>query len=246
MTKHGWCPSLPDRRHIPFVPKAAALAKYIDLRPTLPPAWDQGSIGSCTAHAVAVGHMVAQQLSGLKPIMPSRLALYFNGRAARGWQNLDSGACIVDVVKSTFKLGVAEEKLYPYLVTKIKLKPPASVYANALLHQATQYQKVDNTKQEDIVSALELGCPVIFGTTLYEGHNKLSKANVMPKPNLKAKAIGGHAMAICGWDEKKSLFLVRNSWSTSWGDSGYHWMHASVITDLSLSDDFWIIVRTEK
>jgi C1A family cysteine protease len=245
MKKFAWIPSLPDKRHIPFVPKALALPKRIDLRAGMPPIWNQGSIGSCTAHGVAAAHIYAQRKNvNAKEIMPSRLALYFNGRAVRGWQNQDSGACIVDVVKSTFKLGVADEKLYPYLTTKFKLKPPASVYANALLHQTLQYQKVDNSKEENIVAALAEGNPVIFGSTLYEGYDNL-KNNTMHMPDLKAKVVGGHCQLIVGWSAAKKAFLVRNSWGKEFADGGHWWMPSAYLTDLSLADDFWCITRTE-
>jgi C1A family cysteine protease len=243
--KHGWLASQPDKRHIPFVAKAKVLPKYIDLRPGMPPIWDQGAIGSCTAHGVAAAHIYAQRKNpNFKEIMPSRLALYFNGRAARGWQNQDSGACIVDVVKSTFKLGVADEKLYPYQTSKYKLKPPASVYANALLHQTLQYRKVDNSKEENIIAALADNNPVVFGSTLYEGFDKLTD-NTMPAPDLKASVVGGHCQIIVGWDASRKAFLVRNSWGKSFGDGGYWWIPSVYLTDLSLADDFWCLVTTE-
>jgi hypothetical protein len=29
---------------------------------------------------------------------------------------------------------------------------------------------------------------------------------------------------IIGWDDTKQAWLMRNSWSTTWGDSGYAWI----------------------
>jgi C1A family cysteine protease len=246
MKKFAWIPSLPDVRHYAFTPKSTkALPKHIDLRNELPEVWSQGPLGSCTAHGVALCHMAAQTKSNRTVIMPSRLALYYNGRAVRGWQNQDSGSCIVDVVKSTFKLGVAEERLYPYKISRFKLKPPASVYTNALLNQTTQYQKVDNSNPKNIIAALAEGHPVVFGSTLYEGYDKLVNNN-MPNPDLKAKVVGGHCMVIIGVDATSKTFLIRNSWGVEWGDKGHHGMSFDYICNLSLSDDFWIITATEK
>ena len=248
MTKRklGWMPALPDARAFAFAPKTTrALPKSVDLRASLPQVWSQGNIGSCVAHAVAVAHIAAQQKSGLKATMPSRLALYFQARAVRGWQHQDSGCYITDACKITAKLGAANEKLYPYTPSKFTLKPPASVYKDALLRQTIEYQKLDSTKENVIRAALAEGYPVVFGSTLYENHDKLVD-NVMPDPDLDTALVGGHAMAMVGYDDDKKRFLVRNSWGRSWGDNGHHWVSYAYITDLSLTDDMWIIKAVEK
>jgi C1A family cysteine protease len=244
--KHGWIPALPDARHYAFVPKAAvALPASVDLRSQLPDVWDQQAIGSCVAHGVSICHVAAQRKHGGPQIMPSRLALYFQARAVQGWQAQDSGCQITDAMKVTAKLGVADEKLYPYQTSKYKLKPPASVYANGLLHQSLEYRKIDNSKPENIMSALAEGLPVVFGSTLYSNYDKLDTNNVMPDPDLNGSIIGGHCMALVGYDTAKKQFLVRNSWSKAWGDKGHHWMSFDYICNLSLTDDVWVLRKVE-
>jgi C1A family cysteine protease len=243
--KLGWMPALPDARAYAFAPKATqALPQSVDLRNKLPQVWNQGSIGSCVAHAVAAAHIAAQKKNGKAAVMPSRLALYFQARAVRGWQYQDSGCYITDAMKVTAKLGAANEKLYPYTTSKFTMKPPASVYKDALLRQTVEYQKIDSTKPAVIKAALAEGHPVVFGSTLYENHDKLVD-NIMPDPDLTTSVIGGHAMTIVGYDDEKQLFLVRNSWGKTWGDNGHHWMSYRYITNLSLTDDVWILKSVE-
>jgi C1A family cysteine protease len=243
--KHGWIPALPDARHYAFIPKTTVTPPTMDLRSQLPDVWDQGSIGSCVAHGVSICHVAAQRKHGGPQIMPARLALYFQARAVQGWQNQDSGCQIVDAMKVTAKLGVADEKLYPYQTTKFKLKPPVSVYTNGLLHQTLEYQKIDNANPENIRAAVAEGFPVVFGSTLYSNYDQLNASNLMPDPDLKGSIVGGHCMAIVGYDKSKKQFLVRNSWSKAWGDKGHHWMSEAYICNLSLTDDVWVLRKSE-
>jgi C1A family cysteine protease len=45
--------------------------------------------------------------------------------------------------------------------------------------------------------------------------------------SLTVNSAGGHFVTIVGWDDRKGAkgaWLVKNSWSTGWGDKGYAWM----------------------
>ncbi len=33
-----------------------------------------------------------------------------------------------------------------------------------------------------------------------------------------------HAIILCGWDDAKGAWLLKNSWGTSWGEAGFMWM----------------------
>ena len=45
---------------------------------------------------------------------------------------------------------------------------------------------------------------------------------------------GLHAMLIVGYSDRQEVFIVRNSWGTSWGDKGYGY----VPYDYICNDDF--------
>ena len=59
----------------------------------------------------------------------------------------------------------------------------------------------------------------------------------MPKPS--EKVVGGHAVMAVGYDDSKSVVIVRNSWAASWGDKGYFYMPYAYVTSNNLCDDFW-------
>jgi C1A family cysteine protease len=240
----GWVPDVPDQRDHAFTATATTLPNKVDLRQGMPPVWDQKSLGSCVAHAACAAHAYAQQSSGsLKPIDPSRLMLYYNARAVDGTLASDAGTYVRTAIKTLAANGVAPEADWPYRVGKCFVKPPAKAVANGLQHQALAYKRVDNTKLDDLKSALASGLPVIFGSVIYENFYTLSKRFEVPTP--AGKPIGGHAMLLVGFDEERKCFLVRNSWNTSWGDLGYHWMPYQYITSRTLTDDCWCLVKVE-
>ena len=49
--KYGWKKDLPDHRDFKFTYQVMSLPQKVDLRPEMPPVYDQGELGSCTANA---------------------------------------------------------------------------------------------------------------------------------------------------------------------------------------------------
>src|ERR1700690_993705 len=100
---YGWKPDLPDHRDYTYSvphPTAAILPPKADLRPTCPPVYDQGQLGSCTANAIAGAIEFAQKKEKLPEFTPSRLFIYYNERVMEGTApSVDSGAQIRDGVK---------------------------------------------------------------------------------------------------------------------------------------------------
>jgi C1A family cysteine protease len=87
IARYGWIPDPPDQRDAPFVAQAGLLAMLphgVDLRRHCPVAYDQGSLGSCTANAIAAGFEFDLLKQKLADFRPSRLFIYYNERAIEG------------------------------------------------------------------------------------------------------------------------------------------------------------------
>jgi C1A family cysteine protease len=243
---YGWIPDLPDSRDRLYSAPFAALAPLppsVDLRNACPEVYDQGSLGSCTANAIAGAIEFDQMKQAMSDVfVPSRLFIYYNERVIEGTVDDDSGAMIRDGIKTVSKQGAPHEKLWPYLVAKFRTKPPAAAYKDAAEHPALLYQRVTREIQQ-MKGCLASGYPFVFGFSVYESFESQSVASTghAPMPKPKEPLLGGHAVVAVGYDDSKQWFVVRNSWGTNWGLSGYFTMPYAYLLDGNLSDDFWTI-----
>ena len=217
----------------------------------LPPVYDQGQLGSCTANAIAAAVEFDMLKQKLADWTPSRLFIYYNERVMEGTVSQDSGAQIRDGVKSINQLGVCPEvsvktisktAVWPYAISKFAVKPPATCYAEALDNVSLKYERV-NQDVASLQAVLASGFPVVFGFNVYASFESaaVAKTGVVPMPKPGEKVVGGHAVLLVGYDATKGTFTVRNSWGASWGQKGYFTMPFAYITSTKLASDFWTI-----
>ena len=130
VSRLGWVPgsSGTPGDYLYSAPEAVLtkLPKKVDLRGTkCPPVYDQGSLGSCTANAIAAALEFLQMAEGLPQVFtPSRLFIYYNERAMEGTVDSDSGAMIRDGIKSVNAQGAPPESLWPYDIATFSRNPP--------------------------------------------------------------------------------------------------------------------------
>jgi C1A family cysteine protease len=217
------------------------LPSSVDLRQYASPIEDQGQLGSCTGNAIA-GLIELIDRKNNKRLDVSRLFIYYEERVAEGTVYYDAGAYIRDGIKVVYKKGAPLETLWPYNIRKWSTKPTQSVYTDAAKRLVTGYQRCANFAA--VKNALAAGNPVVIGFDVYESFetDAVARTGVMPYPNVNTEQLlGGHAVALVGYDDAHNWFIARNSWGTSWGDHGYFYMPYQVIQNASMSDDFWLI-----
>ena len=244
--RYGWIPDLPDQRdHLYAAPLEViqVLPPSVDLRPQCPAVYDQGQLGSCTANAIAGAIQFDQMKQSLAQIFtPSRLFIYYNERVIEGTVASDSGAQIRDGIKSVSSQGVCPEELWPYDIANFAEQPPANCYQVAAQHTAVLYSRlVQNLTL--MKGCLATGYPFVFGFTVYESFEsqEVAQTGVAPMPSSGEQVLGGHAVAAVGYDDSQQRFIVRNSWGTGWGMSGYFTLPYTYLTQQGLSSDLWTI-----
>jgi C1A family cysteine protease len=245
---YGWTPDLPDNRDLayPEAPKVVHLPDVVDLRPQCPPVVDQGALGSCTANAIASAYDFERGRQGLPFMSPSRLFIYFQERDMEGTVDFDSGAQIRDGVKAIVNQGLCPESDWPYDISQFTVKPPQPCYDTALQNQALKYRRISNNLMT-MMSCLATGLPFVYGFSVYDSFESdlVASTGVMNMPTATESVIGGHAVMAVGYDRPKQMFLVQNSWSTSWGIGGYFWMPFIYLANPNLADDRWVISQVE-
>lgn len=246
MTSFGWIKDFPDDRDWLYTapaPPVAKLAVYVDLRDKMPPIWDQGSLGSCTAQATSGASAFLHQAMA-HPLDPSRLFNYWEARAVIGTTGWDSGATIRDSIKVLAKFGACPESMWPYVPFRLTDKPTQDCYDSAIKHKALAYRRLPrvNTSMQ---SVLAKGYPFVFGFVVYESFINIGADGMMPTPKPNERVLGGHAVLAVGYDAKKQFFIARNSWGSGWGDHGHFYVPFSIMVNRQLTDDRWVVTVEE-
>jgi C1A family cysteine protease len=289
----GWLPPLPDLRDfteeqvditreidIPsmvgklgIAPSAApTIPDNVDLRKWCSPIENQGSLGSCTAHAAVGVVEYFQRRAFGEHIDGSRLFVYKATRNLMGVTG-DTGAWLRNTMGALALCGVPPERYWKYTDKKPPVpagvrtfddEPSAFVYAVADNFEALRYFCHDplgkNVPPDKVLSRVKAfiaaGIPSMFGFFGFPSFGSSKVPGGIPYPCPGEKAQWGHAIVAVGYDDKKKIkntqcnketegaLLIRNSWGTGWGDKGYGWLPYDYVLN-KLAVDFWSLLRME-
>jgi len=235
-----------------------ALAPVVDLRPFFSPIEDQGHLSSCTANAaVGLVEYFERRAFG-KFIDASRLFVYKVERDLLGWTG-DTGAYLRTAMEALTCFGSPPERYWPYdgrpaaTNTRFDVEPPAFCYAFAQNFQAVNYIKLDPPTipkaqvLDNIRNYLGGGFPSMFGFPVYDEFEFPNAQGQVAYPAPTSHLYGGHAIIAAGYDDNimigadKGALLIRNSWGTTWGLSGYGWLSYKYVTQ-GLATDWWTLI----
>jgi len=274
-TGMGWLPDYPDFRD--YTDEKEEINKVLeptnmpktgnssipsaDLRRWCPPVEEQGSLGSCTAHAgIGIVEYYEKRAFG-KHIDASRLFLYKVTRNLLHWKG-DTGAFLRSTMGALVLFGVPPEEYWPY-TRDFDEEPSAFCYAFAQNYQAIKYFRHDppGTSGHVVLARvrryISAGHPVMFGFTVYSSIDQADKNGRIPYPHNKEKMLGGHAVVAVGFDDHMKIrnsgpggseitgaLLIRNSWGTEWGEEGYGWLPYEYVLQ-GIAADFWSLLKKE-
>lgn len=210
---------------------------------------DQGNVGSCTAFATTSMIEYVRAKQGYRRWDASPLFTYYATRTIENTVDSDSGAAVRNALKSAVQYGVVKEKHWNYDESKLFVKPPDNVWEEAEEHQALSYYRVNSHDKISLLSCLTEGYPFTFGVRLYSSFYDCftKEAIVLPVPT-KEEMLGGHCMLCVGYELAEDggcLFLVQNSWGTSFGRNGITKIPLEYFTTTGLAMDFWTVRLAE-
>lgn len=243
---YGWHPSKPDKRDLVSAPapEGVSYPTSFSLRSEQPPIWDQGQLGSCTAHGTGriVLHRLMKEGLAEPTDTPSRLFIYYGSRSLEGTISSDSGAEVRDALKTAVTLGAPPETDWPYSDANpgpFTHQPPHQAYVDGLKARALKYY---SEPKSSIKYCIKNSFPVVFGITVYESFesDEVASTGIVPMPGTNESVVGGHCMVIVGWDDSRKLYEVANSWNTDWGDNGFCWLPYDYVNGNDASD-LWTI-----
>lgn len=187
----------------------------------LGPVMNQGNCGSCVAFA-AVATLEARFRISQGPIWanptfsPQQLFNCGGGACDFGWQPGSAASFLK-------KKGIVDNACAPYLSGSTG--KDVSCSAMKCNDQVQRTYKIADFSTpsswggnaEKVKSALKTG-PLVTTMTVYDDF--LTYSGGIYKHVTGAKA-GGHAISLVGFNDLERYWIIRNSWGTNWGESGF-------------------------
>jgi len=247
-------PSPPDKRDVSYRYIAAVAAGFranvpvpsaVDYRPNLGEVFDQGRRGSCVCCAIARTDKEYEEISqgdcpvgGLSPAMLYALCKQNDGVPEK------EGTYPRVAYKMLRKYGVCPESEFPYSsLTELPAPKvpdvPEHCFVSAGKYSIASYTRLagpadSKAEREPAVGLMRqaiahdgpITCAVLVTESFIEGVKP--PHYVVPKP--KGRILGGHMVALAGYDDAKRAFILRNSWGKKWGDNGYAYLPYDYVT----------------
>lgn len=212
------------------------LPKRIWLKPWTSSVKQQGIMSSCSAHAAVLVYELSRNMIAMPAPEGSELYLYYWARHYDGSFPEDGGTRGRDIMKALYKQGCCPEKLMPYDDRKPMITPPMFANDFAKFFKIKTYTRLTEINQ--IKQSLAENKPVWLGVPIWSSWMTVDTNIPLPHPN--ARAIGGHAIAIIGYDDDKQAFYIQNSWGNRWANNGFAWLPYKYFDKISWWDAWQI------
>jgi hypothetical protein len=193
---------------------------------------DAGQEGSVVGQVWATAMEMQIKRTLHQDVNISARYIYYETRQGEGRTNFDSGALIKDGIDVLTKKGAVEESVWPYKAGEFTAKPPAAVDTATrwLIAQTKSLKGLDEIK-----SALANDGPVVVGIEMYQESmsSQTAKTGAIPLPQKGSQPVGGHAVVLVAYDERRKQFKFANDWGSGWGDRGYGYLSDQYIKAFS-------------
>jgi C1A family cysteine protease len=206
--------------------RTITLPEIMDYEAYMTPIKDQGNRGACVSFAtIAVKEYQERKQRKFKKA--SQFLFDFSEEFLYDQIMLDGGGAMIrDALHLLEKQGVPREQYMPYDygLTDDKVpefNPSKQAVTNAKSYKAQSYARLMTI--DDMMQSLVINGSFVIGVDwLQNWFNPTEKVDDYPilRPKQGGK-VGGHALAIVGYNKARGYFKFKNSWSQDWGKGGY-------------------------
>jgi hypothetical protein len=207
----------------------ATVVESLDWRSKVVDILNQGSLGSCVAHAILGAIRLKHVFDGIKkPKLGNRLHVYAGARSYIGTRDWDSGCHIRDGFRWTNGVGFMPEDETDdgYDVSTFKELPnPREMklmhdQRNKLEGQVEYYRVTETGAEREaaLKQAMSSGGVPLLGTATTRDFLRYTDG-ILRKPSPTTRQTGGHAFYLCGYTPDYAI--AANSWDDDWGIDGF-------------------------
>jgi len=175
---------------------------------------NQGSCGSCWAFSV-IGTMEAMILKndGVEVDLSEQQLVSCN---TLGW-GCNGGLWANDMLVD----GVMLESCFPYTATdapcNTSCPTPYSIQSWSFVTTSNEVPSTDSIKQA--IYTYGAVSAAVYVDTWFQLYTSGTFDKCRRRTNFT-----NHAIVLCGWDDAKGAWLLKNSWGPGWGENGYMWI----------------------
>lgn len=211
-----------DLRDLPMglVLPAIPVPGRVDYTALMTPVRDQGDEGTCVAFASVVGVKEYEDAKEYKKdVSLSPRYVYSLCKKYDGIPD-EEGTYPRTAMKVLLKHGVCPESYWPYKPYQTD-DHKKGADTKAKIYRINAYARLSSIAE--MKRSLYVNGPFLAGVRVYESWftDRVKRTGMIPLPRRGEEILGGHAICIVGYDDKKRLFKFKNSWGKGWALKGY-------------------------
>jgi len=205
----------------------------IDFRDYFDCVFQQGTIASCTAEALAMICYFTMKRDGFPVFIVSSLYIYYNTRMMMGTEAEDTGSTVPEAINAIQKFGVCPESMWPFRQENVLQKPPDACYdfGGDISVSITTFTPI--TDWDGIIRSLSQRRLLLCSMIRTEGQS-IDPITAILIPRLNTPCLSYlHSILIVGITSDDTVIML-DSKGTSHGKNGSFYIRRNDLFDLAV------------